>query len=205
MATKRINTYSVIQPGANTSALGVDSSDNTVLIDLTNFVPTPPGTVQAYAGSTAPSGWLLCDGSAVSRATYANLFAAISTIWGAGDGSTTFNLPDGRGAVLRGTGTGSVNGRDKVGPAVGAKQEDQMQRITGFAARVWSSASSGGNASGALSWSDVGAENLRGGGSTLETRRLDFNSATSPDARASATTDGETRAYGIGVQWIIKT
>ena len=47
-----------------------------------------------YAGSTAPSGWLLCDGSAVSRTTYATLFAVIGTTYGTGDGSTTFNLPN---------------------------------------------------------------------------------------------------------------
>lgn len=54
----------------------------------------PVGVVQAFAGSTTPAGWLLCDGSAVSRTTYAKLFAVIGTTYGAGDGSTTFNLPD---------------------------------------------------------------------------------------------------------------
>lgn len=62
----------------------------------------PPGVVLPYAGGSAPSGWLLCDGSAVSRTTYAALFAAISTTYGAGDGSTTFNLPDLRGRVAAG-------------------------------------------------------------------------------------------------------
>lgn len=55
---------------------------------------TPTGVVLDFAGSTAPSGWLMCDGSAVSRTTYANLFAAIGETWGPGDGVTTFNLPD---------------------------------------------------------------------------------------------------------------
>lgn len=58
---------------------------------------TPTGVTAPFAGSSAPSGWLLCDGSAVSRATYADLFATISTTYGVGDGSTTFNLPDLRG------------------------------------------------------------------------------------------------------------
>lgn len=61
-----------------------------------------------YAGSSIPTGWLECDGSAVSRTTYAALFAAISTTWGAGDGSTTFNLPDFRDRVPIGAGTGTV-------------------------------------------------------------------------------------------------
>ena len=59
--------------------------------------PILPGTIAPFAGGTIPAGWLACGGQAVSRATYAGLFAAISTTFGAGDGSTTFNLPDMRG------------------------------------------------------------------------------------------------------------
>lgn len=62
----------------------------------------PTGSINAYAGSVAPSGWLLCDGTAVSRATYADLFALISTTYGAGDGATTFNLPNLKGRVIVG-------------------------------------------------------------------------------------------------------
>lgn len=62
----------------------------------------PVGGVIDYAGSTAPSGWLLAYGQAVSRTTYSALFTAISTTYGVGDGSTTFNLPDLRGRVLAG-------------------------------------------------------------------------------------------------------
>lgn len=62
----------------------------------------PAGSLTAYAGSTAPTGWLLCYGQAVSRTTYASLFTAIGTAYGAGDGSTTFNLPDLRGRAVAG-------------------------------------------------------------------------------------------------------
>lgn len=55
---------------------------------------TPAGIVSAFAGASAPAGYLLCDGAAVSRTTYAALFAVLSTTYGTGDGSTTFNLPD---------------------------------------------------------------------------------------------------------------
>lgn len=65
----------------------------------------PSGTVTAFAGGSAPSDWLLCDGSAVSRSVYADLFSAIGTTYGAGDGSTTFNLPDLRGRAVFGKGT----------------------------------------------------------------------------------------------------
>lgn len=60
------------------------------------------GTVLDFGGSAAPTGWLLCYGQAISRATYAPLFAAIGTTFGVGDGSTTFNLPDCRGRVHAG-------------------------------------------------------------------------------------------------------
>jgi len=62
----------------------------------------PPGTVVAYMGTSAPPGWLLCDGSLVNRTTYSSLFAVMGTASGSGDGATTFNLPDMRGVFLRG-------------------------------------------------------------------------------------------------------
>ena len=67
-------------------------------------VTLPVGTISPYAGSdaTVPAGWLFCGGQAVSRSTYADLFAVVSTTYGAGDGSTTFNVPDLRGRVLAG-------------------------------------------------------------------------------------------------------
>lgn len=60
----------------------------------------PSGVVISFAGSSIPDGWLLCDGSAVSRTTYARLFVVIGTIYGVGDGTTTFSLPDLRGRVI---------------------------------------------------------------------------------------------------------
>ncbi len=65
-----------------------------------DFVPT--GVVFPYVGAVAPDGYLLCDGSAVSRATYATLFGVIGTSYGVGDGTTTFNVPDLRGRVAVG-------------------------------------------------------------------------------------------------------
>jgi microcystin-dependent protein len=60
-------------------------------------VASPTGAIFAYGGPSAPAGWLICDGSAVSRTTYSLLFAVVGTAYGAGDGSTTFNVPDLRG------------------------------------------------------------------------------------------------------------
>lgn len=73
----------------------------------------PTGTLVAFAGSTVPVGWLLCDGTAKDRTTYAALFTALGTAYGIGDGSTTFNIPDLRGRMPLGrpaSGTGSVLG-----------------------------------------------------------------------------------------------
>jgi microcystin-dependent protein len=67
----------------------------------------PTGAVIDFAGAVTPVGWLLCDGSTVSRTTYANLFTTIGTTYGAGDLSTTFNVPDLRGRTSIGVGTGS--------------------------------------------------------------------------------------------------
>lgn len=64
----------------------------------------PPGTVLDFAGASSPTGYLLCNGQAVSRATYSTLFGVIGTTWGAGDGSTTFNVPDLRRRVTVGSG-----------------------------------------------------------------------------------------------------
>ena len=69
-------------------------TDGTVTWLIQPTCEAPSGVVQAFAGSTTPQGWLLCDGSAVSRTDYAALYAVIGTTYGAGNGSTTFNLPN---------------------------------------------------------------------------------------------------------------
>lgn len=98
------------------------------------------GVIKMYGGTSIPTGYLQCDGSAISRTTYSSLFAAIATNWGIGDGSTTFNLPDLRGAFVRGvSGTSgadpdassrtAVNGGN-FGNNVGSYQTNQIQTHT---------------------------------------------------------------------------
>lgn len=73
----------------------------------------PIGSVLPYGGTSAPANWLLCDGTAISRTTYASLFAVLGTAYGAGNGTTTFNLPNLRGRFPLGkaaSGTGSTLG-----------------------------------------------------------------------------------------------
>ena len=85
----------------------------------------PAGFVAAWPGNTPPDGWLVCNGSAVSRTTYADLFAAIGTTFGAGDGSTTFKLPDYRGDFLRGYLSGTSS-------AIGTRQAEGLPNISGY-------------------------------------------------------------------------
>jgi microcystin-dependent protein len=81
---------------------------------------SPTGSVTAFAGSTAPTNWLLCNGAAVSRTTYAALFTLIGSTYGAGDGSTTFNLPNLLGRVPVGRDSGQTE-FDTLGETGGAK------------------------------------------------------------------------------------
>ena len=94
-------------------------------VDLSTLLPA--GIVSPFAGSAAPDGYLLCDGSAISRTGYARLFTAISTVYGTGDGSTTFNLPDLRGRVIAaldnmgGTDAGRLSLANTLGTTAGTQ------------------------------------------------------------------------------------
>jgi microcystin-dependent protein len=87
----------------------------------------PAGAVMPFAQSSAPTGWLKCNGAAVSRTTYATLFTAIGTTYGVGDGSTTFNLPELRGEFIRGLDDGRGVDTDR---ALGSAQGDQNKSHT---------------------------------------------------------------------------
>jgi microcystin-dependent protein len=107
------------------------------MADIRRNLGIPSGVVFPFAGTAAPYGYLVCDGSAISRTDYPQLFASLGTSHGIGDGSTTFNLPDYRGRFLRGVDAGSGNDPDAAGrvavnggnggDAVGSAQGDAMQ------------------------------------------------------------------------------
>lgn len=85
-------------PDLEMSDTSTNSVQNKVVKEyIDNFIPK--GVINTYAGSTAPNGWLICDGSAISRSTYSDLFNVIGTTYGTGDGDTTFNLPDLKGKM----------------------------------------------------------------------------------------------------------
>lgn len=124
-------TYSVTVSNVAGSATTVVSqgtssvifSDGTNCYQAQDMGTNPPGTMIQFAGTSAPSGYLWCDGSAVSRTVYARLFAAIGTTWGSGDGSSTFNLPNSQGAFFRGSGDG-LNPSTR---AVGSYEADDVK------------------------------------------------------------------------------
>jgi microcystin-dependent protein len=103
-STDVTTTIPVVLPAAPTTTLQAATKGY-----VDGLTGAPAGVIMAFAGAAAPTGFLTCNGSAVSRTTYATLFAAIGTTWGSGDGSTTFNVPDLRGAFLRGSGTSALD------------------------------------------------------------------------------------------------
>jgi microcystin-dependent protein len=132
-----------LQDEGGTDAISISTTGNTTLAGTANALGTVAsgtlgtsvvfssfvGMIAPFAMASPPTGWLVCDGSAVARAgagTYAALFAAISTTWGTGDGSTTFNVPDLEGAFLRGSGTSTLFTEDST-ITLAAVQSDTFQ------------------------------------------------------------------------------
>lgn len=115
--------------GGGSSLAIAQGSRALVLCDATNVVLSsnagivPVGSLMPYAGASAPSLWLLCYGQAISRTTYAALFTALGTAWGAGDGSTTFNVPDLRGRVPAGV--------DNMGGSTAGRITNAVSGVTG--------------------------------------------------------------------------
>ena len=111
-------------PAAPTPATGTRSTQlaTTAFVGAESQIAAPTGSVYTFAGATVPTGWLKCNGALLSRTTYAALFAVIGTTYGAGDGSTTFALPDLRGEFVRGF--DDARGVD-TGRALGSAQAGQ--------------------------------------------------------------------------------
>lgn len=133
----------------------------------------PTGTILPFAGTVVPDGFLLCNGAAVSRTTYAKLFAAIGTKWGSGDGSTTFNLPDSDGRVFQGTTDVSK---------VGTKLEAGLPNITGHVQSIYCNIVDGsGNQSGSIVL-DVNGDVIARGQNGSGYKGFGFNASLSSSA-----------------------
>jgi hypothetical protein len=174
----------------------------------------PPGMVVPFAGTNSiPAGWLLCDGAQVSRTVHSRLFAAIGTAWGAGNGSSTFNLPDLRGMFLRGV-TGSRTGvfadpdrnaRTNSAPGglagnnVGSVQTNALQNVTGSVGTFNRYSAFHGDPTGPFLRESGGQSTSIGAGSGTDTwEPISF------DLSRSARTSSETRPNNAYVHYIIK-
>lgn len=203
------------QPTVKMTALALAvalGASNLVLVEqagVTKAAPVsllvPPGVVEPFAGASVPAGFLLCDGSAVSRTTYSDLYAAIGTTWGTGNGSTTFNLPDMRESVPVGAGTysavsgtthGAITAHDAR--ALGVFADDQEQGHFHYINNGTNSISYGINDAGG-----TGANVPQGsGGPTTGDLRAQGMYANSTDG--TPRTGTVTRGKTIGVNYIIK-
>lgn len=179
-----------ISISGDASGSGTFDGSNGVTIPVTIKRYNPPGTMLWYFGSVenVPDGYLVCNGSAYSRTAYAALFAVLGTKYGAGDGSTTFNVPDltdGNGRFIRAGFTDGV---------IGSKQDDAIRNILGdaqHAGDVGFFAWGGPKASGCFSVGDsVSNKNFQTEGKTTS-YKLHF------DASLSVATDSENRPYSI--------
>ena len=166
----------------------------------------PTGVVLPFAGTAAPTGWLACDGTAISRTTYAALFSAVGTSYGVGDGSTTFNLPDFRGRFPRFNDAmfgGSAAGRDS-GRVLGSAQGHSIQQH-GHTNRVFEG-SSGATYSeplivGDLAWGTSGTAGLQDPGSFAHNGS---GGVTGLYGGTSPSVAGETRPINLSINAIIK-
>ena len=107
---------------ATQTANGLMSKEDKTKLD--GLVQAQIGSIALFSGSSIPTGYLLCDGSALSREVYAELFSAIGTTWGAGDGENTFNIPDLRGKFIRGCGGNAA--------PLGTEQSEGLPDATGW-------------------------------------------------------------------------
>lgn len=153
----------------------------------------PVGTISAYAGSSAPTGWLLCYGQAISRTTYADLFAITSTLYGAGDTVTTFNIPDLRGRFPLGDDDmgGAAANRVASATTLGATSGEQYLQNHAHLVSGSTSTNTGGAAV------DSGAQDVASLGG--HTHTMSFNSGNPTSATIS-----QMNPFQI-ISYIIKT
>jgi microcystin-dependent protein len=170
-------------------------------VNALNSASVPPGTVIAFAGASLPAGWLVCDGSAVSRTQYANLFSAIAVAHGGGDGVNTFNLPDLRGRFVRG-----VDGNAGHDPDNASRLAPQAGNSagTGNAGDVVGSVQDGAFASHTHGYGVFGiTQSTTGNDYAISGGALQY--FTTGTSQTGAAGGSETRPVNVYMQYIIKT
>lgn len=153
-----------------------------------------PGVVLPYAGTAAPTGFLACDGSAVSRTTFSALFAAVATTWGSGDGSTTFNVPDFRDRSLIGTSPGSLSGNRPTARSLGQTLGEETHTLILSEAPAHTHSCGGGNFIGDV---QNNQEFVSTGGDTGTT-------VANTDVQGGGGAHNNMQPSAV-IQWIIKT
>tara|TARA_R100000329_G_scaffold72834_1_gene63368 strand:- start:891 stop:1748 length:858 start_codon:yes stop_codon:yes gene_type:complete len=161
----------------NSTLSQVEAYDGSAWINLGGGTPT--GAIYAMGTSTVPTGFLECNGAAVSRSTYATLFSTISTTFGAGDGSSTFNLPDLRGEFIRGW--DNSRGVDS-GRSLGSTQDEA------FKAHTHTYIDQQNDANGGYRW-------WKGGD----------NDCVAANKETASTGGSETRPRNVALMYVIKT
>ena len=193
----RFNTTSTEFEGYNGSAWG----------ELAAGVPV--GTILTFGASTPPSGFLECNGSAISRSTYASLFSILSTTHGAGDGSSTFNLPDLRGQFVRGWDNSAGVDASRV---FGSTQTDQNKNhthttdsvtLTGGIRKISEGFGAGGSATGVFTKTSDGNNTITGSSSTSPVGGVDFD-GTHSHTISSSGGGTEARPKNVALMYIIK-
>ena len=169
----------------------------------------PVGTILAHAANTPPTGFLECNGSNISRSTYATLFSTISTTFGVGDGSSTFALPDLRGQFIRGwANTGSTD----ASRVFGSTQTDQNKNhthttdstsLTGGIRKISEGFLAGGSATGVFTKTSDGNNSITGSSSTSPVGGVDFD-GTHTHTISSSGGGTEARPTNLALMYIIK-
>ncbi len=150
---------------ATQSANGLMSAADKAKLDV--LVQAQIGSIALFSGSSIPTGYLLCDGSALNREVYAELFEAIGTTWGAGNGETTFNLPDLTDKTVWG-------GESE---AVGGYREAGLPNITGQLRALYLASGSDDSISGPFSFNGFGGNYLSGTSGGTREAAISFNAA----------------------------
>lgn len=186
-----VNKSDATLPTASASTLGGVKVGDGLAVDsggtMSTAGPTlvPIGTILDFAGATAPTGYLVCDGSAVSRTDYAALFEVIGTTWGGGDGSTTFNVPDLRGRAAIGAGTGTAT--DATAHALGSKGGTETHKLTAAQSGVPAHAHPLANSSIVYNANATGRMATSGSGTKISTNtNVDLNTYNNTAANASS-------------------
>ena len=180
----------------------------------------PTGAVFCMAVASVPSGYLECNGAAVSRTTFATLFAVIGEQYGAGNGSSTFNLPDLRGEFIRGfdNGRGVDSGRSIATSQTADNQSHNhsinisgtanTKSLTGGIRKISEGFNANGSASGVFTKTQDGTNSITGSSSTSPVGGVDFDGSHDHTFSASGTSGNngsETRPRNIAMMYVIKT